>query len=101
MVQGVLTLLLVTLAGIYLACYVFGYEITWQRKLVAAAVFAGLNIVPIPLLIPFIEIIVPAVGMYVALMDDTYQRSMVNKVFALTFLFAALGVLASAALFGT
>ena len=57
----------------------------------AAACFAVLNLIPIP--IPLVPVILPAVGLYICLMDDSYDRGAVNKVFGLTFLFAVLGVL--------
>ena len=81
----------VLLAGIFIACKVFAYEISPLRKVGAATCFVVLNAFPIP--IPAFPILVPAVGLYICLMDDTYQRGLVTKVFALSYLFAAAGML--------
>lgn len=60
----------------------------------AAGVFVALNVIPIPIPIPFVSFLVPALGLYIALMDETYQRSEVNKVFGLTLAIAVVAVLA-------
>ena len=91
MLVGGLLLFGVTLVGVFVACLVFGYNISPLRKAGAAACFAVLNLIPIP--IPLLPVILPAVGLYICLMDDNYDRGAVNKVFGLTFLFAVLGVL--------
>ena len=91
MLWNALILFGIVLAGIYLSCKVFGYEITTLRKVGAAGVFVILNIIPIGFLI--ISFLIPLIGLYLALMDNTYQRSEVNKVFGLTFVFAVVAVL--------
>jgi len=91
MLVNLLILGVVLLAGIFLACKVFAYEITPLRKVGAALCFVVLNAIPIP--IPTFPILVPAVGLYVCLMDSTYQRNVVTKVFAVSYLFAAAGIL--------
>ena len=77
--------------GTIVACKVFAYEITYLRKAGAAVCFIALSWVPVPTVV--LQLLVPAVGLYVCLMDNTYQRSTVTKVFALTYLFAAIGML--------
>ena len=79
--------------GVLLACKVFAYEIKLLRKAGAAVCFALLNTIPIPIPLPFINVLIGAVGMYVCLMDDSYNRSAVNKVFGLTFVFAFLATM--------
>lgn len=93
MLDGAVVLFIVTLAGIFISCKVFDYEITAWRKVGAALVFVILNVVPIPLPVPFISLLVAPLGLYMALMDNTYQRSQVNKVFGLTFAIAVIVVL--------
>ena len=90
MLLGLFILFAVTLAGIAVGCAVFSYEISWARKLAAAGIFAVLNVVPIP--IPIVSLLLPPVAMYVALMDDRYQRGQVNRVFVLAFVFAIASV---------
>ncbi len=91
MLIDLLVLGVITFAGVFIACKVFAYEIPVLKQAGAALCFVVLNWLPIPTTI--LSILVPAVGMYVCLMDNTYQRNTVNKVFALTFLFAAAGTL--------
>ena len=91
MIEGILVLFGITLLGSLIACKVFAYEIPLWRKVGAAVAFAVLNAIPIPY-IPFVDILLPALALYVILMDDTYQRSQVNKVFGLTFVIAVVGV---------
>ena len=91
MIGAALVLFGITLAGVFIACKVFDYDIPIWRKAAAAGAFAILNVVPIP--IPFADLIIPAVALYVVLMDNTYQRSQVNRVFGLTFVFAVASVL--------
>lgn len=62
--------------------------------MIAAGVFVLLNVIPIPIPIPFVSFLIPALGLYIALMDETYQRSEVNKVFGLTFAIAVVAALA-------
>jgi len=81
-----LVLFVITFVGVILACRVFPYEITIVRKAGASMCFALLNGIPIPL--PFLDIIVPALGLYMCLVDNYYDRSTVNKVFVFTFSFA-------------
>ena len=83
----------ITFVGVLLACKVFAYEIKLLRKAGAAVCFAFLNTVPIPIPIPFINVLISAVGLYVCLMDDSYNRAAVNKVFGLTFVFAVLATM--------
>ncbi len=92
MIVGASILFGITLVGVFIACKVFAYEISVLRKVGAAACFAVLNVVPIP--VPFVSFLVPSIALYVCLMDDSYQRSTVNKVFGLTFVFAVIGTLA-------
>ncbi len=83
----------ITFVGVLLACKVFAYEIKLLRKAGAAVCFALLNTVPIPIPLPFINVLISAVGLYVCLMDDSYNRAAVNKVFGLTFVFAVLATM--------
>ena len=83
----------ITFVGVLLACKVFAYEIKLLRKAGAAICFALLNTIPIPIPFPFINILISAVGLYVCLMDDSYNRATVNKVFGLTFVFAVLATM--------
>lgn len=92
MLGHAIVLYIIVLAGIFVSCKVFAYEISHLRKAVAAGVFVVLNVVPIPIVL--VSLLVPPVGLYVALMDDAQERSVLNKVFAMTFLFAAVAVLA-------
>jgi len=92
MLVGALILFGVTFAGVLIACKVFAYEIPLWRKAAAPAVFAALNVIPIP--IPFADLLVPPIALYVILMDDSYQRAQVNRVFGVTFIFAVVSVLA-------
>ena len=91
MIGGALVLFGITLVGVFIACKVFAYEIPLLRKVGAAAAFSILNIIPIP--IPFLSFLIPPIGLYMVLMDNTYQRSQVNRVFGLTFVFAVVAVL--------
>lgn len=97
MLDGAVVLFVVTLAGILISCKIFEYEITAWRKVGAASVFVILNVFPIPIPIPFfgafISLLVAPLGLYITLMDETYQRSQVNKVFGLTFAIAVFAVL--------
>ena len=93
MTIGAIILFGITFAGVFIACKVFAYEISIQRKAGSALCFAVLNVIPIPIPIPFISVLVPAVGLYMCLMDDTYDRSTVTKVFFLTFFIAIIGVI--------
>jgi len=88
---NILILFGVILAGIFLSCKVFRYEISTARKFAAAGVFVVLGVVPVP--IPLFSLVAPLVGLYVALMDDSYQRHEVNQVFGLTLLFAVVALL--------
>jgi hypothetical protein len=98
MFWGAIVLFGITLAGIFISCKVFGYEISALRKVVAAGVFVVLNVIRIPIPIPILgaiaSLLIPALGLYVSLMDETYQRSEVNKVFGLTYAIAIAAVLA-------
>ncbi len=91
MLIDLLVLGAVTFVGAFIACKVFAYDIPILRQAGAALCFIVLNWIPIPTLV--LSILVPAVGLYVCLMDNTYQRDTVTKVFALTYLFAAAGTL--------
>lgn len=84
------SLAIIVFVGIWVACKGFGYEISIKRMIVAAGLFAALSAVPIPIPIPFIGLLLPALGLYIALMDDTHDRSTVNKVFGFTYIFAVL-----------
>lgn len=96
MLEGAIVLFIVTLTGIFISCKVFDYEITPWRKVGAALVFVILNVFPIPVPVPFIgpviSLLVAPLGLYIALMDETYQRSQVNRVFGLTFSIAVIVV---------
>ena len=85
---NILILTAIVFAGVYIACKGYAYEISTRRMLTASLTFAVLMTLPIP--IPIVDLIVPAVGLYVGLMDDKFDRSTVNKVFLFTFLFAVL-----------
>ena len=91
MIGGALVLFVITLAGVFIACKVFEYDIPILRKVGAAGAFAVLNVVSIP--IPFVDLILPPIALYVILMDNSHQRSQVNRVFGLTFLFAIVAIL--------
>ena len=91
MIGAALILFGITLAGVFIACKVFDYDLPTWRKAAAAGAFGILNVVPIP--IPFADLIIPAIALSVILMDNTYQRSQVNRVFGLTFVFAVAAVL--------
>ena len=88
---GGLVLFGITLAGIYVSCRVFEYNITVLRKVTAAGAFAVLNIIPIPL--PLVDLLVPAIALYMILIDNFYERSKVNRVVLLTFVFATISIL--------
>ena len=88
---GGLVLFGITLAGIYVSCRVFEYNITVLRKVTAAGAFAVLNIIPIPL--PLVDLLVPAIALYMLLIDNFYERSKVNRVVLLTFVFATISIL--------
>ena len=88
---GGLVLFGITLAGIYVSCRVFEYNITVLRKVTAAGAFAVLNIIPIPL--PLVDLLVPAIALYMILIDNFYERSKVNRVVLLTFVFAIISIL--------
>ena len=92
MLVGALILFGITLLGVLVACKATGYDISWGRKIGAAAAFAALNVIQIP--IPFVSFLIPPIALYVILMDDSYQRSQVNQVFGITFIFAIVAVLA-------
>lgn len=72
--------------GVLLGCRVADYHISNARKTAAPLAFAVIAVVPIPLPIPFIDIILPLIALYIALMDDSYERSKVNKVFGVALL---------------
>jgi hypothetical protein len=91
MIGGGLVLFGITLTGIYVSCRAFDYNITILRKVTAAGAFAVLNIIPIPL--PFVDLLVPALALYMILIDNFYERSKVNRVFLLTFVFAIVSIL--------
>ena len=88
---GGLVLFGITLAGIYVSCRVFEYNITVLRKVTAAGAFAVLNIIPIPF--PLVDLLVPAIALYMVLIDNFYERSKVNRVVLLTFVFATISIL--------
>ena len=88
---GGLVLFGITLAGIYVSCRIFEYNITVLRKVTAAGAFAVLNIIPIPL--PLVDLLVPAIALYMVLVDNFYERSKVNRVVLLTFVFAIISIL--------
>jgi hypothetical protein len=91
MIGGGLVLFGITLVGIYVSCRIFDYNITILRKVTAAGAFAVLNIIPVPL--PFVDLLVPAIALYMVLIDNFYERSKVNRVVLLTFVFAACSIL--------
>ena len=87
-----LELFAIALVGILVACKAFAYEITFLRKVCAAACFAFFYTIPVPFLL--LQHGVPAVGLYVCLMDDRYDRRSVRNVFAATYVFAVSATLA-------
>lgn len=87
-----LILFLASLAGVQVGCNLYDYQISNTRKLGAPMVFSVLALVPIPLPIPFLDIILPLVAMYMLLVDDSYERSKVNKVFFVAILFCGSAV---------
>lgn len=89
----ILELSLITYLGIWIACRVYAYEISVLRKGGAALLFGVLSVFQLP--IPIIGFLVPFVALYVTLMDDTYDRDTVNRVFVLTFAFAVLATVIS------
>ncbi len=86
-----LVLFAITFLGTVLACKQFAYNITLRRKAGSAACFAILNSFPIPL--PVIDFMIPATGLYMCLMDNSYDRLSVNRVFSLTLVSAIFGIL--------
>lgn len=90
---GALILFGITFVGIFISCKVFDYKISTLRKMGAALVFVALNSVHIPIPIPFVAFFIAPLGLYMALMDNTYQRTQVNKVFGLTFAIAVFAIL--------
>lgn len=78
-------LFVTTLVAVVIACRVFAYPISFARRVGAAAGFAGLYLITMPLPIPLVEIILPPVGLYVGLMDDDFDHDQVTRVFGLAF----------------
>ncbi|MBT8095488.1 MAG: hypothetical protein KJO19_00515 [Woeseia sp.] len=83
-----LILFATTLAGIFFACHVFDYDITIARKIAAALVFTILNVVPLPIPVPFLA--VAGVGLYISLVDSAHKHVKVIRVFSVTFLLSIL-----------
>ncbi len=76
-----------------IGCRVFSYQLSNARKVSAPLAFAVLAVLPIPLPIPFIDIVLPLLALYMILMDDTYERSKVNQVFGMAFLVSCVSIL--------
>ena len=93
MLINTLVLFAGSLIGILLGCRMYDYNTANTRKLGAALVFALLCIVTTYIPFPFIDIIVPLVGLYVVLVDDSYERGKVNKVFFVSLVSAVLTIL--------
>lgn len=79
-----------TLAGIYLACELFKYELSDARKLGAATLFLVLNFIPV---MPLIMMPLSLLGLYIAMQGEPDQRSELKQVFLVTVAFAAVAVL--------
>ncbi|MEM1191617.1 MAG: hypothetical protein AAGI72_24000 [Pseudomonadota bacterium] len=88
MLINALILFLGAFIGVLVGCGMAGYHVSNARKLAAPLAFALLCAVPIPIPIPFIDIVLPLVALYVILMDDSFERSKVNKVFGVSLVFA-------------
>ncbi|MEM1412030.1 MAG: hypothetical protein AAGH19_06685 [Pseudomonadota bacterium] len=84
-------------AGIYLACWMFRYEISDARKFGAAAGFvAGLWAAHLlPTRIQFVALLLGPVVLWICLMDDTYDRYAVKQVFGVSLFIAVIGTLAA------
>ena len=67
--------------GIYLASWNYHYEISHARKLGAAAGFVIGDVVADFLPIPLVGLIIPFAVLWATLMDDTFDRETVRKVF--------------------
>ncbi len=91
MILGAIVLFGITLAGIFISCKVFASEISNIRKITATGIFTILNIIPIS--IPLFSLLIPAIALYMSLIDGTQQHSQVRKVFGLTFVFAIIAIL--------
>ena len=81
-----LVLFIGALLGVLLGCNLSGYDISNSRKFGAPLVFALLAALPISLPV-FLDVIIPLVVFYMLLMDDSLERSKVNKVFGISMLF--------------
>lgn len=75
-------------------CRIFEYQLSTARQFGAPALFAALcgltTFVPFPL----IDLVAPLVGLYVALMDDRFERARVRKVFSMSVVGAVICVFA-------
>ena len=87
-----LVLFIGALVGVRLGCNLNEYDISNTRKFGAPLVFAALAALPITLPI-FLDIIIPLVAFYMVLMDDSLERSKVNKVFGISMLFVVGAIL--------
>ena len=91
MIGGAVVLFVASLGGVFIACHLIGYEITAIPKGVASLLFAVLSSVPLP--IPLANIVIPAIALYVGLMDKSNDRESVNKVFGISYIVSILGVM--------
>lgn len=82
---------IITFAGVALGCKVFAYEISRQRQLVAAGLFALLYTVP--LAVPVVRHLLPALALYLVLRDADNDLGEARKVFVFTWAFAFVAVL--------
>ncbi|MEM1403878.1 MAG: hypothetical protein AAGG55_11150 [Pseudomonadota bacterium] len=86
MLINALVLFLGALVGVLLGCNLAGYDISNARKFGAPLVFAVLAALPITLPV-FLDLIIPLVAFYMLLMDDSLERSKVNRVFGTSMIF--------------
>ncbi len=81
-----------------LGCRLHDYNISSARKIGAPMAFAALATIQVP--VPIIDIAAPPLALYIALMDDAYERPKVNRVFGVAFLFSCAAILVVYSLLG-
>lgn len=81
-------LTIVLFCGVLLACKIFKYNIPlWQK---AAATLCYVVLVGYHVNLPYLPYVIPALGLYLCLMDKRFERTAHLKVFAVSFLFTFL-----------
>ena len=91
MILGTIILFGVTLAGVFGAAKVLGDELSKERKIGTAAVFAILNIVPIDF--PGATLTLSMMVLFFGINNRDHSRADVWKMYGLTLLFAIIGIL--------